>query len=187
MCPIFPLCPAVANGCVCCHNWLVDTIDLAGAAITRVVEWAGPIKTVSEILPDSSADDWHGNRDLLYPDFWDPLTDAYLCHIQTWVVRFGGRTILIDTGVGNDRDRPQVPPFAQLNTDFLDRLANVGVQANDVDTVINTHIHYDHVGWNTKLENGRFLPTFPNATYLVPRADYEYFHPAHSDRIRAPQ
>ena len=155
--------------------------------VTRVIEWAGQIKTVTEILPDASPADWQANRSLLTPHFWDPETDAYLCHIQTWVIRTADRTILVDTGVGNDRDRPQIPPFAHLHTDFLDRLAAVGVAPDEVDTVINTHIHYDHVGWNTMLRNGSFVPTFPNATYLVPQADYDYFHPDNAHLMRAPE
>lgn len=152
--------------------------------VTRVIEWAGPIKTVGEILPDTPAEDWQANRALLAPEFWNPDTDGYMCHIQTWVIRTGDRTVLVDTGVGNDRDRPQVPPFAHLHTDFLDRLAAVGVHPDEVDIVINTHIHYDHVGWNTRLLDGAFVPTFPNATYLVPHADYDYFHPANAANMR---
>lgn len=165
----------------------METVDFAGAAVSRVIEWAGAIKTVAEILPDSNAADWQANRELMAPDFWDPRTDAYLCHIQTWVVKIGSRTILVDTGVGNDRDRPQIPPFAHLQTDFLERLASAGVHPDDVDIVINTHIHYDHVGWNTALVDGDFKPTFPNATYLVPRLDYDYFHPANAGNMRAPE
>jgi glyoxylase-like metal-dependent hydrolase (beta-lactamase superfamily II) len=93
----------------------------------------------------------------------------------------------VDTGVGNDRDRPQVPAFAHLHSDFLDRLAAAGVEPEDVDTVINTHIHYDHVGWNTHWVDGTFVPTFPNATYLVPRADYYYFHPDNAANMRPAQ
>lgn len=163
------------------------TIQLGEAAITRVVEWSGPLKTVGEILPESGPEQWQAHRELLAPDFWDPATDAYLCHIQTWVVRIAGRTILIDTGVGNDRDRPQIPPLAGLHTDFLDRLAATGVEPADVDTVINTHVHYDHVGWNTRLVGGAFVPTFPNATYLVPAVDYDYFHPDNAENMRAPE
>lgn len=161
-----------------------DAIHFDDVAVTRVVEWAGPIKTVAEVLPDTPAEDWQANRSLLAPDFWEPGTGGYLCHIQTWVIRAGGRTILVDTGVGNDRDRPQVPPFAHLRTGFLDRLAAAGVRPGDVDVVINTHIHYDHVGWNTHLVDGAFVPTFPNAVYLVPRADYDYFHPANAANMR---
>lgn len=164
-----------------------DTISFGDITVTRVVEWAGPIQTVTEILPDSSRTHWEEHRALMAPDFWDPDTDAYLCHIQTWVIRAAGRTVLVDTGVGNDRDRPQVPPFAHLHTDFLDRLAAVGVDPDDVDTVINTHIHYDHVGWNTTWHGGDFVPTFPNATYLVPQGDYDYFHPGNAHLMRAPE
>lgn len=163
------------------------TIHFDDVTVSRVIEWSGPIKTVAEILPDATAEDWETNRSLLVPHFWDPATGAYLCHIQTWVIRAAGRTILIDTGIGNDRDRPQVPSFAHLHTDFLDRLAEVGVDPHDVDIVVNTHIHYDHVGWNTRLVDGTFVPTFPNATYLVPRADYDYFHPASAANMRAPE
>ncbi|MGH3501504.1 MAG: MBL fold metallo-hydrolase [Nocardioidaceae bacterium] len=151
-----------------------------------MVEWSGPLKTVTEILPDSAPEQWWAHRSLLVPDFWDPGTDAYRCNIQTWIVRIGGHTILIDTGVGNDRDRPQIPLFDHLHTDFLDRLEAAGVDPAEVDVVINTHIHYDHVGWNTQLRDGAFVPTFPHATYLVPRADYDYFHPDNAAGMRAP-
>lgn len=103
------------------------------------------------------------------------------------MIRHAGRTILVDTGVGNDRDRPQVPSFADLRTDVLDRLSKAGVDPRTVDLVINTHIHYDHVGWNTQLMDQAFEPTFSNATYLVPRADYDYFHPGNTDQMRAPE
>jgi glyoxylase-like metal-dependent hydrolase (beta-lactamase superfamily II) len=166
---------------------LDQTIELGDAAITRVVEWAGPIKTVGEILPESSPQQWQAHRDLLVPDFWNPHTKAYLCHIQTWVIRMADRTILVDTGVGNDRDRPQIPPFANLHTDFIDRLAAAGVDPDEVDFVINTHIHYDHVGWNTRLVNDTFVPTFRNATYLVPAVDYEYYHPDNAAQMRPPK
>lgn len=166
---------------------IVDTITFGDFAVSRIVEWSGPIKTVGEILPDSSPADWEANRSLMAPDFWDPRSDAYLCNIQTWVMRNDDRTVLIDTGVGNDRDRPQIPPFAHLHTDFLDHLVSAGVHPNEVDIVINTHIHYDHVGWNTRLVDGSFVPTFPNATYLVPRADYDYFHPANAGNMSPPE
>lgn len=164
-----------------------STIHFDDVAVTRVIEWAGPIKAVEDILPDTPAQTWQDHRRLLAPDFWSPETGAYLCHIQTWVIRTAGRTILVDTGVGNDRERPQIPVFAHLRTDFLARLAAVGVVPDDVDTVINTHIHYDHVGWNTHRVDGVFQPTFPNATYLVPQADYAYFHPDNTAKMRPPE
>lgn len=163
-----------------------NSIALGDVQITRVVEWSGPIRTARFIIPDSNEETWRRNQDWLAPDFWTPADDAYRCYIQTWVLRSEGKTILVDTGVGNDRDRPQVPQFARLQTDYLARVREAGVAPEDVDVVVNTHIHYDHVGWNTELRDGAWRPTFPNATYLIPRADYLYFDPDRP-RSRAPR
>ncbi len=162
----------------------MSKVQVGSTEVLRVLEWVGPIKTVDEMFPDTPHDAW---TDELAPHHWTPSSRAYRCAIQTWVLRTGGRTILIDTGVGNDRDRPQVPTFDHLHTDFLQRLAAVGVDPAVVDVVVNTHIHYDHVGWNTKLNGSAWVPTFPNATYLVPRRDYDHFRPENAERMRPPR
>lgn len=156
----------------------MSDVQLGDVEISRVVEWHGRIRTVAEFVPDSSPE----ARGQLDPHFRDPADDAYLCAIQTWVLRSEGRTILVDTGAGNDRDRPQVPPFDHLDGPFLDELARAGVAVEDVDVVVNTHVHYDHVGWNTRLQDGEWVPTFPNATYVIPRIDRDYFDPANEHR-----
>ncbi|AGL16235.1 MBL fold metallo-hydrolase [Actinoplanes sp. N902-109] len=163
------------------------TITLGEVEVTRVVEWSGPVRTARFIIPASDPETWHRNENWLAPDFWTPADDAYRCHVQTWVLRSEGRTILVDTGVGNDRQRPQIPQFAGLRTDYLARLRAAGVAPEDVDVVVNTHIHYDHVGWNTELRDGRWVPTFPNASYLIPRTDNQYFDPANPSRSREPR
>ncbi|WP_317985919.1 MBL fold metallo-hydrolase [Streptomyces sp. 5-10] len=99
--------------------------------------------------------------------------------VQTWVLRGQGRTILVDTGLGNDKPRVH-GLLANRDGDFLHRLAAIGVQPEDVDTVVNTHLHTDHVGWNTRLENGEWAPTFPNAQYLMHKADFDYWNPANN-------
>ncbi|MYS55117.1 MBL fold metallo-hydrolase, partial [Streptomyces sp. SID6013] len=164
-----------------------DTMTLGDVSITRVIEWSGPVRTARFIIPDSDEDTWRRNRQWLEPDFWTADVDSYRCHVQTWVLRSEGQTILVDTGVGNDRERPQVPQFAGLKTDFPERLRQAGVAPEDVDVVVNTHIHYDHVGWNTERRDGAWVPTFPNATYLIPRADNLYFDPEGPGRSRAPR
>ncbi len=168
-----------------------ERMRVGRSEITRVVEWLGPIRTVGELFPATPAQVWRDNASWLAPHFWDPVSGAYRAAIQTWVVRAAGMTVLVDTGVGNDRDRPQIAQFDHLHTDFPDRLRAAGVAPEDVDVVINTHIHYDHVGWNTHLVDPtpdgaprRWVPTFPNATYLIPGADYEYFHPDNAARMR---
>jgi glyoxylase-like metal-dependent hydrolase (beta-lactamase superfamily II) len=114
------------------------------------------------------------------PDFFDTATDKWHIAVQSWVIDVDGLTVVVDTGVGNDRQRPHMPPLDHLNTGFLSSLASAGVDRNAVDVVINTHIHSDHVGWNTMLDKGSraaWLPTFPNARYFAPAADYRHFAP----------
>lgn len=164
-----------------------DSIKLGDVEITRVVEIGGAFGTGQGVIPGSGRRIWRDNQSWLAPDFWSAADDGYLAHIQTWVVRSEGRTILVDTGVGDDRDRPQVPRFAGLRTGFLDRLRAAGVRPEDVDVVINTHVHYDHVGWNTRRHDGEWVPTFPHATYLIPRRDNDYFDPAGPGKGRPPR
>lgn len=151
--------------------------------VSRVVEWLGPIRAVADLFPDTPAEAWQT------PDAavsFEPDGAMYRGAIQTWVLRSHGRVVLVDTGVGNGHDRPQVRLFDHLQTDFVDRLAAVGVTPDEVDVVVNTHIHYDHVGWNTTSSGGDWQPAFPNATYLVPQRDLDYFDPA-AGRMRAPR
>jgi metallo-beta-lactamase superfamily protein len=96
-------------------------------------------------------------------------------------------TVVVDTGAGNGKDRPGQPLFAGLSTSYLANLARAGVQPEDVDVVINTHLHADHVGWNTRRDDGHLVPTFPNAQYVLPGPDMEYWDPAggHLPRLAA--
>lgn len=93
------------------------------------------------------------------------------------MLRSEGRTILVDTGGGNHKARPGMP-WDRLETDFLGNLARAGVRPEDVDLVVNTHLHADHVGWNTRLDGEDWVPTFPNATYLIHRDDFDFWNPA---------
>jgi glyoxylase-like metal-dependent hydrolase (beta-lactamase superfamily II) len=154
--------------------------------VQRVLEWIGPIRTVGELFPDTPGEAWREHRDWLAPTFTDDA-GSYRVAVQTWVLRRGGLTVLVDTGVGNDRHRPQVPAFSGLETDFLDRLSAAGIDRDEVDVVVNTHIHYDHVGWNTMRDGDAWAPTFPNARYLVPERDRERFRPENADRMPAPR
>lgn len=165
----------------------MDSFKLGDVEVTKVVEWQGEFAPARVAIPDSTPEIWRDNASWLVPDHWHPDSDGCLAAIQTWVLRSEGKTILIDTGVGNDRERPHMPLFDHLHTDFLDRLAQAGVRPEDVDIVVNTHIHNDHVGWNTRSGNGEWIPTFPNATYLIPRSDQVYFDPRNAHRRPVPQ
>ena len=104
--------------------------------------------------------------------------DGYLLQsIHTLVVRTPDRLMLVDTGVGNGKERGGgIPAFNLLNTDFLDRLAAAGVDPDEVDTVLCTHMHTDHVGWDTQLEDGQWVPTFPNARHLFVEREWMHWH-----------
>ncbi|OBF60320.1 MBL fold metallo-hydrolase [Mycobacterium sp. 852002-50816_SCH5313054-b] len=145
------------------------------ASVARVLELRFDLPT--RAFPGTPPSGWRDNADLLVPDFFDPDTDQWHIAIQSWVVEVDGLTVVVDTGVGNDRDRPHMPPLDHLNTGFLAALGSAGIDRSAVDVVVNTHIHSDHVGWNTMGDNGTWVPTFPNARYLVPAADYRHFAP----------
>ncbi|MGW0080447.1 MBL fold metallo-hydrolase [Streptomyces sp. NPDC003393] len=146
--------------------------------VFRVVEWEGPYVPVGDLVPGCGPEVWKEHEDLLVPGFKEAGGDRAVVALQTWVVRGGGRTVLVDTGVGNDRERPGTPLFHRRKGDFLARLERAGIRPEDVDVVVNTHIHGDHIGWNTHEVDGRWVPTFPRARYLIPAADDRHFGPA---------
>ncbi|MFI5529697.1 MBL fold metallo-hydrolase [Kitasatospora sp. NPDC051853] len=152
-------------------------IVLGDVEAIRVVEYQGPFRPAAELVPQAPPELWRENADRLVPDHWDPASGEAVMALQTWVLRSGGRTVLVDTGVGDGRERPDAPQFHRRQGRFLERLAEAGVRPEEVDTVVNTHLHADHVGWNTRSENGSWVPTFPNAQYLLPAADDRYYGP----------
>ncbi|MEV7090559.1 MBL fold metallo-hydrolase [Streptomyces sp. NPDC093085] len=156
----------------------VQSMVLGDVEVIRVVEWHEPFLTTSDFLPQVGAAVWKDNEHWLAPDHWRPDSDRTVLALQTWVLRSAGRTVLVDTGVGNGRDRPGMAPyFDQRQGDFLGLLATAGVRPHDVDVVVNTHLHVDHVGWNTVDADGQWVPTFPNAHYLIPAADDAHYGP----------
>lgn len=146
-----------------------DKVSLGDAVLTRVVELKVELRTgLFASTPDSA---WAG----LGSDFYLPEPQLWRIAMQTWVIDVDGLTVVVDTGAGNDRDRPHMPPLDHLSTDFLAALERAEVDVSSVDVVINTHLHSDHVGWNTQLFGDSWVPTFPNARYLAPAADYDFF------------
>jgi len=145
--------------------------QVGDVTITKVPEME-PHWPFSAILP--GAEELIAAPAWLRPDF---VTDEgrMKLSIHTLVVRSEGKTILVDTCCGNGKERPGATPFENLDTDFLDRLAAAGVEPDAVDVVVCTHLHVDHVGWNTHNVDGEWVPTFPNATYLFVEAEYTHW------------
>ncbi|WP_329237499.1 MBL fold metallo-hydrolase [Actinoallomurus sp. NBC_01490] len=152
----------------------MHTIELGGVSVTRIPHFDNWPLSPAAFLPGSDPELWEANMSWLSPAFWNAEADRVKVAVQSWLLRSAGRTILIDTGLGVDTARPGVPSGADLPA----VLATVGVAPADVDLVICTHLHADHVGWNTRrTESGDRVPTFPNARYLFSRPDLEFFHP----------
>jgi len=141
--------------------------------ISGVVEYYGPTHAPSK-FPGCNAEALERHRDWLVPDYWMPHVDRFVIAITLWVLRRGDRTILIDTGYGNGKRRG-VAHANQLNTLTPEWLAAAGATPETVTDVVATHLHADHVGWNTVATPAGWEPTFRNATYHFPTADYEYF------------
>jgi glyoxylase-like metal-dependent hydrolase (beta-lactamase superfamily II) len=157
----------------------MSRIDLGSVALDRVPEYFGSVDLTPEaFFPDSTPPMWQDNESWLVPHFLDTDSGMVRTAIQTWVLRSNGRTILIDTGVGDGKERPYVPLFGHRRSGYLENLAAVGVRPDDVDIVVNTHLHNDHVGWNTVLDGREWVPAFPRARYLMPARDFEYWNPA---------
>lgn len=155
--------------------------DVGGVRITRVVEHVMPfpVDFFAEATPaDVAAEAW------LVPDFVD-AEGHYLMSFHTFVVQAGAHRIVVDTCTGNSKDRPLIPEFDHQHRPFLANLAAAGFAPDTIDIVVCTHLHVDHVGWNTRLVNGTWIPTFPRARYLFAAADIDYWSQSR-DSLHAP-
>src|SRR5690349_16509857 len=100
--------------------------------------------------------------------------------IHSLIVETPARRIVVDTGLGNDKEGRGVPTWNNRNTPFLETMTAAGFPPESIDTVLCTHLHVDHVGWNTRLVGGTWIPTFPKAAYVFGRREYEHWRD-HSD------
>jgi glyoxylase-like metal-dependent hydrolase (beta-lactamase superfamily II) len=141
--------------------------------IGAVVETAGPTRA-TWLFPSATPEGLDRHRAWLAPHFLD-AESRLLQSVHTFVVKTPDLTVLVDTCIGNDKDRGGRRPFHMLRTGFLDTLRAAGVTPEAVDVVICTHLHVDHVGWNTRLDDGRWVPTFPRARYLFARREWEHW------------
>ena len=156
----------------------MNTVEIGRVRVENVVEWYGPTRP-TWLLPDASKEAVERHRDWLAPQFMDER-GRFLMSIHAFIVKAPGLTVLVDTCVGNDKPRGN-PTWNMLRTDFLEKLAGAGCPPESVDFVLCTHLHVDHVGWNTRLDNGRWVPTFPRARYLFARREWEHWSKADGD------
>jgi glyoxylase-like metal-dependent hydrolase (beta-lactamase superfamily II) len=142
--------------------------------LIEIIEFHAPTHDARWMLPGLSPHQLETNASWLRERFWTPRTNRLVFTYQLWLLKMPDALVLIDTGCGNHKHR--ISPYQnEINTPVLDWLAAMGAPAERVTHVLHTHLHSDHVGWNTRLLDGRWVPTFPNATYYLPKLDYDLF------------
>jgi glyoxylase-like metal-dependent hydrolase (beta-lactamase superfamily II) len=144
--------------------------------IHRIVEMEAPFMDALDFLPGLTTELLDEHRSWLEPAALEAATRKLIFCFQSYVVRTPHHVVLIDSCIGNDKDRPTRPDW-HMKTDhtYMRALAAAGIAIQDIDYVMCTHLHPDHVGWNTRLENGRWAPTFPNARYVFSKRELAFW------------
>ena len=142
--------------------------------LDRVVESEEPLVAPDGFFPESTPDIFAEHAEWLQPRYMDPVSGKLVICVQSYIVRTPRHTIVVDACVGNDKERAVFPQWHHQQSTYLADLAAAGVRVEEVDFVMCTHLHTDHVGWNTRLLDGRWVPTFPNARYIFARDEYRH-------------
>ncbi len=151
------------------------TFKAGDATVHRIIEMEVGFTPALEFLPNLTKDVLDANRSWMHPAALDANDNLVLC-FQSYVIKTGKHNILVDSCVGNDKDRTARPLWHKKKDDaFMRGLAAAGLTVNDIHFVLCTHLHVDHIGWNTRLENGRWVPTFPNARYIFSKTELDFW------------
>ncbi|WP_205042308.1 MBL fold metallo-hydrolase [Rhodoligotrophos defluvii] len=153
---------------------MAGSVRIGEVSVARIEEMLTPGFDPAFLFPAYSPALLEAFPILKSPNFLDPASGKLMSSMHSWLLRVGDDVVLIDTGCGNHKHRAPAAfqRFHMLNLPYLDRLAAAGVAPEDVTYVINTHLHVDHVGWNTVLIDGRWVPTFPKARYIFGAREY---------------
>lgn len=150
-------------------------IQIGDIAVSTVVEDRRTLFDAARFFPKSTPQDYAAEMDWLLPDLFDRNSNSLICTVQSYVFKApDGRNVLIDTCVGNDKQGRTRPSWNNGKWPWIENLSKAGFEPEDIDVVLCTHLHFDHAGWNTRLVNGQWVPTFPNAEYLASKTEMEH-------------
>ncbi len=141
-------------------------VQVGDILVSVVVEDAQTRFDALKFFPDATEQSLAAEFSWMLPELYDPSLKALKSVVQAYVFKSGGKNVLVDTCVGNEKPGRQKPEWTNANFPFIENLAAAGFEPEDIDVVLCTHMHLDHAGWNTRLENGIWVPTFRNAEYL---------------------
>lgn len=150
-------------------------VHRVGAATVTRIDETGFALAPNLLFPAWSTEDGRALEEHFSTESLDLSNTRVPLKTHLWVVEIGGMTIVVDTGIGNGKSRPFSALFDKLDNPVLDRLEAAGFMREKIDYVLLTHLHVDHVGWNTHWQDGRWAPVFPNATYVFGERECDYF------------
>ena len=160
----------------------MKTQQLGQFTIDRVTEFEGSFAPLKNILPSITQADIDAHASWLKPWYVD-AQDRAVMSFHSYLINTGKHRILVDACVGNDKERVHRPGWHHAQFPYLQSLAQAGVSPADIDFVCCTHMHADHVGWNTRLQDGQWVPTFPNARYVFAQTEYSHWEKAHREAL----
>ena len=147
---------------------------VGAATITRIDETSFALAP-DRLFPAWKANDGRALEERFAIESLDLTNQRVPLKTHLWIVEIDGLTVVVDTGIGNGKSRPFSPLFDRLDNPVLERLDAAGLRRKQVDYVLLTHLHVDHVGWNTHWQDGRWAPVFPNATYVFSERERDFF------------
>ena len=149
--------------------------------IHRIVESERPDFDAGQFFPHLTPEHWAPYRQRLAGWALDPASNMLTFPMQSFLLRTRHHTIVVDTCVGDHKQRARPNWNMTSSGEYLRRFAETGADPTQVDYVMCTHMHTDHVGWNTRLVNGRWVPTFPNARYVMSEKEWTYWSTLHRE------
>lgn len=156
----------------------MQTQKIGQFKVDMVLESEGAFSPLDFVVPGITAEQIAAHSQWLKPVY---VTDDNRVNMSfhSYVLQTPKHNILIDACAGNDKERPLRPPWHRQRFTYLQNMAKLGLQPDDIDFVCCTHMHADHVGWNTRLHNGHWVPTFPKARYVFANAEYSHWEQEH--------
>src|SRR6202161_2862494 len=157
------------------------TLTAGDLTIHRIIEQETTFMPALELLRGLTPDLLAENRPWMQKAGAIDADDVLILCFQSYIVRTPHHTVLVDSCIGNDKARPMLPEWnLKRDETFMHALADAGFGVADIDFVMCTHLHVDHVGWNTRLQDGRWVPTFPQARYLFSEGEFGYWTEQHA-------